>query len=85
MELRGEIRSHQRRERGKGGYVEGGVARQASRETYQGWERERSSMESPCKLRDRGFGREACQSVIRAQRGFKILPGNDTKMLLHTL
>jgi hypothetical protein len=52
-------------EKGKGGYVESGVARQVSRETYQGWKRECSSMESPGKLRDIGFGREACQSVVR--------------------
>jgi hypothetical protein len=58
---------------------------EASRETYQGWKREHSSMESPGKLRDRGFGREACQSVVRAQRGFKILPDNDAKMLSHKL
>jgi hypothetical protein len=42
-------------------------------------ERERSSMESPVKLRDRGFGREACQSVVRARRGFKILPETTPK------
>jgi hypothetical protein len=65
--------------------MESGVARQVSRETYQGWKRERSSMESSKKLRDRCFGREYFQSVIRAQRGFKILPRNDTKMLSHKL
>ena len=43
-------------------------------------ERENSSMESPGKLRDRGFGREDFQSVIRALRGFKILPKNNAKM-----
>jgi hypothetical protein len=51
--------------------VESGVARQASRETYQGWKREHSSMESPGKLRDTGFGREAFQSVVRARKCYR--------------
>jgi hypothetical protein len=62
--------------------MESGVTIQASRETYQGWKRECSSMESPGNLSDRGFGREACQSVVRARRGFKILPDNDAKIVI---
>jgi hypothetical protein len=46
--------------------MESGVTRQVSREIYQGYKREHSSMESSSKLMDRGFEREACQSVIRA-------------------
>jgi hypothetical protein len=40
-----------------------------------------SRMEGECpssgvarKARGKGFGMEACQSVVRAERGFKILP-----------
>jgi hypothetical protein len=65
--------------------MESGVARQASRDIYQGWKRDRSLIESPGKLRDRGFERKAYQSDVRARRGFKILPDNDAKMLSHKL
>ena len=51
--------------KGKCGFVESEVAKQASRETYQGWKRERSSMEYPSKLRDRGFGREVLSPFSR--------------------
>jgi hypothetical protein len=39
---------------------------------------------SPLGKLGKGFG-IAFQSVVRAGRGFKILPGNDAKMLSHKL
>jgi hypothetical protein len=78
MESPGEIKSHKRRERGKEGKVGSWKVESPDKlqgKLHQGWKRERSWVESP------GFGREACQSVVRARRGFKILPDNDAKML----
>jgi hypothetical protein len=88
MESPGEIKSHQRRERGKEGKVGSWKVESPDKlqgKLIKGGKGNISSMESSGKLRDRGFGREACQSVIRARRGFKILPDNDTKMLSHKL
>jgi hypothetical protein len=88
MESPGEIESHQRRERGKEGKV--GSCKVESPNKIQGklikgGKKECSSMESLGKIRDRGFGREACQSVIRACRGFQILLENEAKILSHNL
>jgi hypothetical protein len=46
--------------------MESGVSRQASRKLIKGKKMECFSMESPGKIRDRGFEREPFQSVIRA-------------------
>jgi len=37
------------------------------------------------KDKGKGFGREACQSVIGFERGFKILTDDESKMLSHKL
>jgi hypothetical protein len=54
--------------------MESGVIVQDLRETYQGWKRERSSMDSPDNLRDRGFERELDKVSLEHEEDSKLFP-----------
>jgi hypothetical protein len=62
-----------------------GVSRRASRRAHKRWKGNVPQVDSPGNIWIKDLGWYLAKVSLGHERGFKILPVNDTKMLLHKL